>query len=80
MAYNGGAAEALVIKQNELTFYLQAEQAFASGAQSYKIGNRELTRMDPDKLHAIINRLMLEITMLQNGGVRRSFGVVITDD
>lgn len=80
MAYNGSAADALTIKQNELTFYLQAEQAFAAGAQSYKIGNRELTRMDPAQLHAIINRLMLEITMLQDGGHRKAFGVVLTDD
>lgn len=79
MAYDGSATAALKIKQDELTFYLQAEQAFAAGAQSYKIGSRELTRMDPDKLHAIINQLMAEISMLQNNGRRRSFGAVLTD-
>jgi hypothetical protein len=79
MAYDGSAASALQIKQSELTFYFQAEQAFAAGAQSYKIGSRELVRMDPDKLHSIINQLMSEIAMLQYGGRRKSFGVVPVD-
>jgi hypothetical protein len=79
MTYDGNASSALAIKQSELTFYLQAEQAFAAGAQSYKIGSRELVRMDPDKLHTIINQLMAEIAMLQHGGRRKSFGVVPMD-
>lgn len=80
MAYGGTVQETISIKQQELTFYLQAEQAFQSGAQMYKIGNRELQRMDPQKLHAIINQLMLEITMLQSGAKSRSMRVVLTDD
>lgn len=79
-SFDGSAASALKIKQDELTFYLQAEQAFASGAQSYKIGSRELTRMDPDKIHSIISTLMYEISMLQNNGRRKSFGAVLMDD
>jgi hypothetical protein len=73
MSYDGSAAAALRIKQDELTFYLKAEQAFAAGAQSYKIKDRELTRMDPDKLHSIINQLMGEIAMLRRG---RSRGII----
>lgn len=76
--YTGAAAETLAIKRQELSFYLQAEQAFAAGAQSYKIGNREVTRMDPDKLHNIVEKLMQDIIKLQNGG-RKSYGIIPRD-
>ena len=79
MAYTGLNNDTLAIKQQQLTFYLQAQQAFASGAQSYRIGNRQLQYLDPGKLQDMINKLMLEITMLQNNGRRRSFSVIPRD-
>jgi hypothetical protein len=79
MAYTGTNAETVLIKQNELTFYLQAQQAFAGGAQSYKIGNRQLAYLDPAALQKLIDQLMLDIVMLQNGGRRRSFVVIPRD-
>jgi hypothetical protein len=79
MVYDGSIAATIKIKQDELSMYLQAEQAFASGAQSYKIGNRELTRLDMDKLHTIINNLMAEISVLRSRSRRRSSGIVPVD-
>ncbi len=79
MEYNGTAQSALQIKQEELNTYLQAEQAFAAGAQSYRIGNREISRMDPQKIHSIIDQLMTEIAMLKDGGQRQSFAVIPRD-
>ncbi len=79
MTFGGTAAEALQIKRQELDSYLKAEQAFASGAQSYKIGSREISRMDPQKIHAIISQLMAEIAMLRNNGQRQSFSVIPRD-
>ena len=78
MPFGGTAAEALQIKQQELDTYLKAEQAFAAGAQSYKIGSREISRMDPQKIHTIISQLMAEIAMLRNGK-RQSFSIIPRD-
>lgn len=78
MPFGGTVAEALQMKQSQLDFYIQAQQAFASGAQRYKIGNREMQYIEPDKLQPIIDKLMAEITMLANGG-RRSFSVIPRD-
>lgn len=79
MAYAGTNAETLAIKQQQLQLYLGAQTAFASGAQSYEINNRKLSYIDPAKLQTMIDTLMLEITMLQNGGRRRSWGVILRD-
>lgn len=79
MAYTGANTDTLAIKQQELSLYLGAQAAFASGAQSYKINNRELSYIDPVKLQTMINSLMTEIVMLQNGGRRRSWGVILRD-
>lgn len=79
MPYSGGATDAIAIKQQQLTNFLQAQQALRSGTQSYRIGNRQLTYVDLDKIQEIINQLMLEITMFQNGGRRRSFRAVPRD-
>ncbi len=80
MAYTGSNAETLAMKQESLALYLGAMPVFASGAQSYKINNRELSYIDPLKLQKMIDQLMTEIVMLQNGGRRRSFGVVLRDN
>jgi hypothetical protein len=78
MAYDGSAAAALKIKQAQLTMYLQAEQTLQSGAQSYKLNDgREITRIDMDKIHSIISRLIGEIAILSRG---RSRGVIPIDD
>lgn len=79
MPYTGTNVDTLAIKQSQLQLYLGAQVAFASGAQSYKINNRELSYIDPVKLQTMINQLMLEITLLQNGGRRRSWGAIPRD-
>lgn len=77
--YNGANADTLAIKQQQLQFYLGAQAAFATGAQSYRIGNRQINYVDASKMQEMINQLMLEIVMLQNGGRRRSWRVVPRD-
>ena len=77
--YTGANADTLTIKQQQLVLYLGAQQAFASGAQSYKIGNREMHYTEPQVLQSMINQLMLEIIMLQGSGRRRSFAAVPRD-
>jgi hypothetical protein len=77
--YTGANSQTLAIKQSELQLYLGAQTAFASGAQEYKIGNREMKYTEPQALQSMINQLMLEIVMLQNSGRRRSFAVIPRD-
>jgi len=77
--YTGKNADSISIKQQELSFYLQAQSAFASGAQEYSIGNRRMQRMNPKELQQMIDKLMLEIVMLQGNGRRRSYAVILRD-
>lgn len=77
--YDGSVASTIAIKQQELSFYLQAQQAFAAGAQSYKIGPRETQYIDPQKLQSIIDGLMRDIVLLQHGGQRQGFSVIPRD-
>lgn len=77
--YAGANADTLAIKQQQLALYLGAQPVFAAGVQTYRINNRELAYIDPVKLQVMIDKLMVEIALLQNGGRRRSFAVVPRD-
>lgn len=53
--------------QNRLTLYLEAESTILSGAQSYTIGNRTLTRPDLKYIQSEISNLEKKIVKLSNG-------------
>jgi len=63
----------------DLDFYREAKKVFASGVQTYRVGGRQLAYMEPGKLQEMIDSIMLKIVMLQNGGRRRSWGVILRD-
>jgi hypothetical protein len=76
MAYTGTPAETLKIWQDELDNCLAARAAFSSGAQSYKIGSRELTRVNLKDLNDRIDYLM---RCIATSGQRRSYSAVPMD-
>lgn len=51
------ARKRLETYKKRLTLYLQAEEAILSGAQSYAIGSRNLTRADLAEVRKMINSL-----------------------
>lgn len=51
-------ATRLEIYKRRLELYLEAEEAILSGAQSYTIGSRTLTRADLSQIRMVISDLM----------------------
>lgn len=67
-------------KKERLEMYYAAEEAILTGAQSYTIGSRSLTRADLGKIETMINKLETEIGNLEAGRKpRKAFGVTPRD-
>ena len=62
-----------------LTLYYAAEQAILSGAQSYSIGNRTLTRADLKDITKTITDLISDKLSLERGNKVRIQRVVFRD-
>lgn len=65
--------------ETRLTVYYAAESAILSGAQSYSIGNRTLTRANITDILKMINRLEGQLTRLNRGNRITSHRVVPRD-
>lgn len=77
------ATNRLEILKKRLDMYLKAEEAILSGAQSYTIGSRTLTRGDLAQIRTVIKDLMDTLTeeeAVAEGKPRhRTVGVVFRD-
>ena len=65
--------------ETRLTAYYAAESAILSGAQSYSIGDRTLTRADLKNISDMINRLESQLTRLNRGNRITAHRVVPRD-
>lgn len=65
--------------ETRLTVYYAAESAILSGAQSYSIGNRTLTRANITDILKMINRLEGQLTRLNRGNRITAHRVVPRD-
>lgn len=61
------------ILQRRLELYLDCEARLLSGAQSYTIGQRTLTRVDLKEVRAVIEDLLaqIEVAELKQGRCKR---------
>ena len=67
-------------KKARLELYYAAEEAILSGAQSYQIGSRTLTRANLGTIETIIKKLEAEVGVLEDGRKpRKAFGVTPRD-
>lgn len=67
-------------KKARLELYYAAEEAILSGAQSYQIGSRSLTRANLGTIETMIKKLEAEIGVLEDGrSPRKAFGVTPRD-
>ena len=73
----------LNIYYNELEYLLEAQKAFASGAQEYEINGKKITRFDMATVDKRIDMLLTKIEDLENvldgKGRSRMKAVVIRD-
>ena len=73
----------LNIYYNELEYLLEAQKAFASGAQEYEINGKKLTRFDIATVDKRIDTLLTKIEDLENildgKGRSRMKSVIIRD-
>ena len=73
----------LTIYYNELEYLLEAQKAFASGAQEYEINGKKITRFDMATVDKRIDTLLTKIEDLENvldgKGRSRMKAVVIRD-
>lgn len=60
--------------------YLEAEEKILSGAQSYSIGSRTVTKGDLSEIAKMISHLDSQILKLENSGGRRPAFRVIPRD
>lgn len=69
--------------QTRLQLYLQAEEAILSGAQSYAVGSRNLTRANlaeiRDAIDGLYKRLASAKVMEEGKGANRVKGIVPRD-
>lgn len=76
-------ANRLDLLKARLQMYYDAEIAILSGAQSYKIGSRELNRVNMSYIRDQINYLEKEVAIEEskktNKGRNRMFGVIPRD-
>ena len=62
-------------KKARLELYYAAEEAILSGAQSYQIGSRTLTRANLGTIETMIKKLEAEVGVLEDGRKpRKAFG------
>ena len=73
-------SDTLTQTRSRLSAYLLAEQAILSGAQSYSIGNRSLTRADLESIRKMITKLTSECLQLERGNKIKIQRVVPRDD
>ena len=67
-------------KKARLELYYAAEEAILSGAQSYTIGTRTLTRANLGTIETMIKKLEAEVGVLEDGRKpRKAFGVTPRD-
>jgi hypothetical protein len=67
-------------KKARLDLYYAAEEAILSGAQSYQIGSRTLTRTNLRTIETMIKKLEAEVGVLEDGRKpRKAFGVTPRD-
>lgn len=67
-------------KKARLDLYYAAEETILSGAQSYTIGSRSLTRADLGTIERMIKKLEAEVGVLEDGRKpRKAFGVTPRD-
>ncbi|MCH4062973.1 MAG: DUF6148 family protein [Lachnospiraceae bacterium] len=67
-------------KKARLELYYAAEEAILSGAQSYTIGSRTLTRANLGTIETMIKKLEAEVGVLEDGRKpRKAFGVTPRD-
>lgn len=73
----------LKIAKDRLELYYQAERAVLSGAQSYTIGSRNLTRADLAEIRKMITSLEDDVAKLESAlagyGSRRCVRVIPRD-
>ena len=73
----------LNIYYNELEYLLEAQKAFASGAQEYEINGKKITRFDMATVDKRIDTLLTKIEDLENAldgkGRSRMKAVIIRD-
>lgn len=72
-------AEQLIQVEARLSAYISAETAILSGAQSYSIGNRSLTRANLDQIRKAITELYAEKRRLERGNAITAHRVVPRD-
>ena len=69
--------------QRRLDLYYRAEEVILSGAQSYTIGSRTLSRADLDAIRKVITQLETDVAELQSAlagsGYRRCVRVLPRD-
>lgn len=83
MARKDRIREKIAKKRTRLDMYYAAEEAILGGAQSYKIGSRNLTRADLAAVKGMIDELEDEIEGLEaemDGGTRRKAVAVVPRD
>lgn len=70
-------------KRDRLELYYKAEEAVLTGAQSYQIGSRNLTRADLAEIRKMITALEVEVEELESAlkgyGKRRCIRVIPRD-
>lgn len=59
--------EQIATTEARLASYIAAEQAIMSGAQSYSIGNRSLTRANLEHITRMISQLYAQLNRLRRG-------------
>lgn len=59
--------------KSRLDLYYAAEEAILSGAQSYEIGSRKLTRADLDAIRKVITALETDLAELESAIAGKGF-------
>lgn len=72
-------ARTITMVQTRLELYYEAERRILSGAQSYTIGNRQLTRADLAEIRKTITALEDELETLAGNSRGASRRVVFMD-
>ena len=67
------------LKKKRLDMYYEAEEAILSGAQSYSLGTRSLTRANLSEIRDAISSLEDEIAALSAVKPRKAFAAVPRD-
>lgn len=77
--FGGGSMNQTALKtklervRKRLDLYYGAEEAILSGAQSYTIGSRTLTRADLDAIRKVITQLETDLAELESAVAGKGF-------